>query len=57
MSVYDCTVITQPGSAPEDAKGKTNHVKDKRGNTVGFANTLPSYERRKDLSLLRAGSI
>jgi hypothetical protein len=57
MSVYDCTVKTQPGSAPDDAKGKTHHVKDKSGNTVGFANTLPSYGRWKDLSLLRAGGI
>ncbi|KAF2105222.1 beta-lactamase superfamily domain-containing protein [Lophiotrema nucula] len=57
MSVYDCTVTTQPGPAPDDAKAKTHHVKDKSGNTAGFVNALPSFGRWKDISLLRAGCI
>jgi N-acyl-phosphatidylethanolamine-hydrolysing phospholipase D len=57
MSVYDCTVATQPGPAPDDAKAKTHHLKDKSGKTVGFVNVLPAFGRWKDMSLLRAGCI
>lgn len=57
MDVYDCIVKTEPGPAPEDARVKAHHVKDKSGETVSFVNALPSFGRWKDISLFRAGCI
>lgn len=40
-SSYTCTVSTEPGKGPEDAKA--HHVKDKNGRLVSFLNPHPSF--------------
>ncbi|ROW04827.1 hypothetical protein VMCG_04863 [Cytospora schulzeri] len=41
IPTYTCTVSTEPGKAPEDAKA--HHIKDKNGRFLRFNNPYPSF--------------
>lgn len=52
---YTCTVSTEPGKGPVDAKA--HHIKDKDGRLVSYVNPHPSFGVFGQMSFLQGVSV